>query len=1016
MATFDFRILGPLEVLRDGSLVPIGSQQQRALLSLLLINANAVVSADLILDSVWEGAPPKGGNRTLHVLVASLRSTLRDGRDDVPAPLVTAHPGYMIQLDPHTLDSLEFIEKRSQALGIMATDPDESARIIEAALAMFRGEPLANVAYASFARAEAERLATLRLAAVEDLMDAKLAAGHARELIAELEALVLEHPYRERFWAQLMLALYRDDRQADALAAYRRARQRLADELGLEPSEALRGLEEMILLRDPSVSRRARRPASVLPALISDIVGREDAIGNVRRLLSKTRLITLVGPAGIGKTTLATECAREVESSFRDGAEFVTLEDAQSDNDIVAAIGRHVLERRPATTDPLSDLVDGLRGLRRLIVLDNCEHLVSEVAEILGLLLHACPELHVMATSREPLQVAGEAVFAVDPLSVPPDDADGRDERSQTEQLFVNRSRLVVSESERASWSEAELRSVCRQLGGLPLAVELVAAQLRSQSLSQIAAALSDGEDFLGYGRRGPLRQRTLEGALDWSYDLLTSQEQALLRRLAVFRGGWDMEAAQEICGFDGIDASQIAELMYRLVDKSMISAKRSMPPRFTMLVPIRQYAAKRLSIGNESATASERHRSYYQAVADATSFVQRVPQQTWLSSVHQDRKNIVAALDGALEENEVSRALDIGFGLRSYWWFAGDFAEMRSRTERLLALDASTDPRYLKAVADLAMVALYSGDAAGEARLSSIVHDASAGAAEDDLRLVDDELRALLALCKGHHSEAADLYGKTLDTHRLSPADEIDFMYSRILALVPLNEIEAAKAELMVLERRVRESELTEGLGYVAELRGKVAFQRGALDDALKSGTAAADRYLSLGSDARYANVMADLAMAQVYAGQLDAADESAQDARQIALRSGFFPGVAKSLRALAISAIKRGAAGSAVPFAARGLKMSSNVLDESGAASSVEILGTAVALDGALEDAAFLLAAGAAAREALNEVRAVPIETDYAAVTGRLAEGLTKRVLEAARSEGSRTSPAQAAASRGY
>src|SRR5919198_2726843 len=399
-----FGLLGPLEVTRDGAPAALGGQKQRTLLAALLLEANRVVSSDRLIDAVWGEAPPETARNTLQVYISQLRKLLPDGA------LGAVPPGYRLVVDPATIDLFEFVRLSDEGRSaIAAGNAAGAAEALRTALALWRGAPLADLAWVPFAQAEIVRLEELRAAAFEDRIDADLALGRHRQLVPELELLIAEHPLRERLRGQLMLALYRAGRQADALAAYQRARTTLVEELGIEPGEALRKLERAILAHDPSLELAppGRVAPRRVPTPVQPLLGRERELARLSDLVrdAGTRLVTLTGPGGIGKTSLALELARRLAPEFADGAAvalLATLEDPA----LVARTILEALEMPETGRDPEEDLARALAGAELLLLVDNFEQ-VLPAASALARLLAASPSLKVIVTSRAPLHVAG---------------------------------------------------------------------------------------------------------------------------------------------------------------------------------------------------------------------------------------------------------------------------------------------------------------------------------------------------------------------------------------------------------------------------------------------------------------------------------------------------------------------------------------------------------------------------------------------------------------------------------
>ncbi|HYN53045.1 MAG TPA: BTAD domain-containing putative transcriptional regulator [Thermoleophilaceae bacterium] len=477
----DFRILGPLEVLDEGHPLALGGSKQRALLGVLLVHANEALSNDRLIDELWGEHPPATSAKSLQVRVSRLRKALGNGSDGV---LVTREHGYELRLDPECVDAYRF--ERLVAEGrrdLVAGRPERARPVLEAALSLWRGAPLADLAYEGFAQGEIARLENLRVEALEQLNDAKLALGCHAEVVGELEALIGEHPYRESLRSQLMLALYRCDRQADALQAYQDARRALVEELGIEPGVRLRELERAILAQDPALApttvEAAEMPVSRLPLLPNRTLGRDQDLEAVSELLrADARLVTLTGPGGVGKTRLALEVAGRIEPELPDGAWFVSLAGTAHAEHVPSAIAQAmgITPREGETAEHV--LQRFLAPRRGLLVLDNLEHVLS-AAPWINDLLGACPATKFLATSREALLLQAEHRYEVSPLNVPTDGRLDAVDQSPAGALFVERARGRDPAFELNPDNAGAITEICRRLDGLPLAIELAAARSR---------------------------------------------------------------------------------------------------------------------------------------------------------------------------------------------------------------------------------------------------------------------------------------------------------------------------------------------------------------------------------------------------------------------------------------------------------------------------------------------------------------------------------------------------------
>ena len=574
MSAVEYRLLGPLEVLDGDRLLDLGPPRQRALLALLLVHANRTVGFDRIVDELWGERPPSSASTLVHGYVSGLRKALEPnrGRSSKWDVLVTRPPGYVLVVEPEELDTTRFERLFSLGSGLVDEEPSRASAVLGEALALWRGPALADVAYEAFAQGETARLEELRLAAVEQRIEADLALGRHRELLGELTGLVAQHPMRERLRGQQMLALYRSDRQAEALAAFEELRTLLLEELGLDPGPELRAIEYAILRQDENFRRPPRPRATNLPAQLTSFVGRELERAEVASLLGVHKLVTLTGPGGGGKTRLSLEVAGSLVDSFADGVWLVELA-ALTDPTLVpeavaAAIGVRAEPGRPL----LESLAGYLAHRRMLIVLDNAEHVIDAAAILVAGLLRSGTASAVLASSREALGVPGERVYGVPSLPI-----------ADAVRLFVDRAAGTGAGTLTGEADAAAVVRVCEQLDGIPLAIELSAALTGSLTVRQIADRLDERFLLLTRGNRTALpRHQTLAACVEWSYELLTDDERLVFDRLSVMAGPFGADAAAAVCGGEPLSRSAVVPRLTRLVDVSLVTREgdRVHPPR----------------------------------------------------------------------------------------------------------------------------------------------------------------------------------------------------------------------------------------------------------------------------------------------------------------------------------------------------------------------------------------------------------------------------------------------------
>jgi predicted ATPase/DNA-binding SARP family transcriptional activator/tetratricopeptide (TPR) repeat protein len=698
----EFGVLGPLEV-RDGAggLVRVPGAKERALLADLVVHAGRVVSVDRLVEDLWAERPPGNPANTLQGRVSALRRAL----GSAGAGLVVTRPsGYVLEVEPERVDAGRF-ERLVAAAGAGAVG------LLEQGLGLWRGPALVEFADLPWAQVEAARLEELRLAAVERLVELRLAGGGHGGVVGELEGLVAAHPTRERLRGLLMLAYYRSGRQADALGVYQRTRVVLAEELGIDPSPELQRLHQQILVQDPTLEAAERAGAAPhnLPERLTSFVGRDLELGELAKLVEQYRLVTVTGPGGAGKTSVAVELARRLVGGFADGVwlvELAALRDPALVGEAVAAVvglGAEPSEPGARPLAPAERLAALVADKAMLLVLDNCEHLVAACAELAGRLLQAGPRLRVLATSREVLGVPGEAIWPIPPLGVPmpapaglartdpaPDAVPEALARYDAVRLFAERAAAADPGFTLDAASAGVVAELCRRLDGLPPAIELAAARVRFLPPAELAARLDDRFRLLaGGGRTLDPRQQTLRATIDWSWELLEDPDRRLLRRLSVFSGGWTVAAAEAVCAGEGLDRTEVLEGLFRLVDRSLVVAAGGEPARFGLLESLRAYGAGRLAEAGEAEAVAARHTAWSLDLAEQSGHGN---DEAWLRRVEADYDNLRAAMDRAVAGRDPETALRLA-GALGWYWAADHHDEGRRRLEAALALAPAEPP-----------------------------------------------------------------------------------------------------------------------------------------------------------------------------------------------------------------------------------------------------------------------------------------------------------------------------------
>jgi predicted ATPase/DNA-binding SARP family transcriptional activator len=729
------RLLGPVQVVRSGREVGLGGPRPRAVLALLVLEAGRVVPAGRLVEEVWRGSPPPGAAKTLRSYVSRLRALLRP-----EAALAARGGGYLLSVDPDLVDAVRF--ERLAGAGQAALSAGEAAAAanrFRQALGLWRGRALADVCEVEQLAREAARLEELRLAAVEGRIEADIALGLHAEVTGELESLVGGYPLRERLWRLLVLALYRAERQADALAAYRRARDMLATELGLEPGEELRRLEQEVLRQEvPAAPPPARHN---LPAPLTSFLGREQDLARLEGLLGEARLATLTGTGGTGKTRLALETGARVVGRFPDGVWLAELAGI-ADPGLVAAQVMLALGVRQAGDVPVLDaLICRLRSAELLLILDNCEHLLDACADLAAALLRAAPGLRVLATSREPLGSPGEVTCPVRPLDLPPQTADAQQEgQAAAVRLFLDRGSAARGGTVSGVAPVAVAERICRKLDGLPLAIELAAARLGTLSAAEIEAHLADRFRFLAYRRpAGDPRHQALRAAMDWSYDLLSAEERRVLGELSVFAGTFGLAQAAEVCG--GGDEVNAWEVIDRLAGKSLVAADPAEDgTRYRLLDTVRYYAADRLAEAGGTEAGRHRHVAAFVGLAER----ERKP-----AVLMREQDNFRAALDWSLARGDPA-GLRLARALGDFWLGRGLLAEGRDWLGRALAQHPADQRLRADLARLLGSLLLEAGDLRGA---DAVLSEGSQVAEAARARTVQARIRVL-------HADIANLQG----------------------------------------------------------------------------------------------------------------------------------------------------------------------------------------------------------------------------------------------------------------
>ena len=704
----EFAVLGPLEVWTATGAVQIRRGLPRTLLIALLLRPGQAVSSDLLVDLLWGGDElPRNPANALQIQVSYLRKALASTQPDGASLLETRAGGYSLLIDRSRIDAHRFestIKHLAPADALRSSEELTAALDeVDAALGLWRGDALEDVAGMDFARGEITRLDELRWAATERRIELLLRLGRHSDAVWDLSELVQRLPLRERFHEQLVLALYRSGRQAEALRAYEDARKTLNEELGLDPGVELRDLERAVLQQDPSLDwippssehvRRGHEPAEPdaptpsvtsigrVPVPLSPLLGRDAEVVRLIELLDSHRALTLTGPAGAGKTRLAIDLATQQTDAVW-YVDFSPIDDP-------AFVGATCAAATGVALTPGDDaaqaVASSLAGQRGVLVLDTCEHVLAAAGQLAATVLRTAPGIRVLATSRRALGLTGEFAWPVPPLALPPADAVTAQEITShaAVRLFIDRAQAVRPDLDVDDHAAAEIAAICLALDGLPLAIELAAARTDLLSPAAIRSRLANRFELLVEGGVGASqRQQTLRAAIDWSFELLTDDQRTFFARLGVFAGTFDLDAALQVAG---AVLPMPLELLSSLVKQSMVA--RSGTDRYRLLDTLRAYALDVLAELDADETRT-RHASYFTEVAERGEVAIRGSEQLeWLERFRADINNFRAALEWSLSTGDVDHAARQAGALAWFWTLNGMLTEAIDHLERLVDIE----------------------------------------------------------------------------------------------------------------------------------------------------------------------------------------------------------------------------------------------------------------------------------------------------------------------------------------
>jgi predicted ATPase/DNA-binding SARP family transcriptional activator len=918
----EFGILGPLRVSSGDGAVDLGAPAQRALVAVLLASPGTAVSDDRLVDELWGDRPPPSAHHLLQVYVSRLRTLLGDDGD--ARRLVRSGAGYALRVGTEELDASRFEAALAAARTLAGRDPEAADRVLASAMRLWRGAPFADLLEPPpVVREQAAHLERLHREAIGTWVDVRLGLGRHRELVPELVGLVGHDPYDEALHAQLMLALYRSGRQAEALATGRALERRLRDDLGIDPSPEVRDLYRDILLQASHLALEPPEPPGNLPSRLTSFVGRSRELGVVAALLETDRLVTLTGPGGIGKTRLALEVAGRARSRFPGGAWWVDLALVTEPDKVVDQLAG-ALGVAPAPGTGLVDAVArSLIRRRALLLVDNCEHVAPAVADVVGALLQATTLPCVLATSRTPLRVEGERLWTVPPLSLPADGSPAAElTASDAVRLFGERGRAVSPAFTIDEGNAAAVADVCRRLDGLSLAIEMAAARLPVLSPQEIGRQLDDRFALLALSAVGrPARHRTMEAAIDVSHELLSEDDRAVFERLAVFAGPFDLEAAGAVGCPGGASPTRALAAVTALVDASLLIAERvGGETRYRLLETLQEYGLAHLRRRGGEAEVRRAHAAYHLDLAARAGAVLGTPEVArWMGRLAAVHAELLQALAWSLEHQARAVTLQAAPALRELWFRRGDQREAERWTAQMLAGDLADVPRGLLAevhgaashaavlAGDLSTALAHADEAVQLARMGERTQALLAGLWE----------RASTALASGDFvglrrdsAEALEICDRTND--RWGRAGHLaNLGFAAMFGGGSLAEARALFEEALPLYRDLGNL----GILVVTVLGplNTIVLRQGDLPAAERYAAEAVELASGTGWEAS-ALVLYGQALAE--GGDLGGADAAASRGLSVALRAGLENWFRMALRQLAVNAAGRGRLGQAALF----------------------------------------------------------------------------------------------------
>jgi predicted ATPase/DNA-binding SARP family transcriptional activator len=834
-------LFGPMQVLVQGQPLPhLRSRQSLWLLALLTLRHDRPVEREWLAGTLWPDSDQSRGLRNLRIVLSELRKALGSESQRLQSP------------DRHTL-SLDLAGAPVDVRTFDAAILSQKRSALTQAVTLYRG-PLLEGCAEEWVFQERNVREQNCLHALQTLADSALAAGDYETAIGYYQRAVSIDPLWDSTRRGWMEALARSGDRNAAMQVYREFAELLKSDSLATPDEQTSALYARLRaeVRQQSsayvvVAGKASPLPTVtgyLPHSLTDLVGREDERVEVTARLRRSRLVTLTGLGGIGKTRLALAVAAESVQEYADGVWLVALESIAEGSVLVPQIASVLGVREEPGRPLLQRLIDYLGKKRLLLVIDNCEHLLEASAQVIGYLLRECEGVRILATSREALGILGETAWAVPALAVPDPGQLPQDHPTvlralmdyESVQLFVERAQAVQKTFNLTGSNALAVAQICSRMEGIPLALELAAARVKAMTVEQIAARLDNELGLLTGGSRAALaRQQTLRATLDWSYALLTKTEQHLLRRLSVFAGGWSLEAAEQVGAGEGIETWQVVNLLTSLVDKSLVAfEERNAGGRYRLLELVRQYAAESLLASDEAALVKAGHRDYFLALAEeAEPQLQGAEQGVWLARLETEHKNLRVAL--AWSEAEAQGA-EVGLRLTGalwrFWDMHGYYSEGRACLAEALEREGAgrRTKERAKALNGAGVLAYYEGDYVAARAL----HEESVAISRElgDKRGIAWPLHHLgnVTGAQGEYDTARRLYEESLAIFRdLRNKQGIAWTLHHLGEVVgaqgSYGTAEALQKESMAIQQELKNKL---GIGWSLNSLGRIAYEQG--------------------------------------------------------------------------------------------------------------------------------------------------------------------------------------------